>query len=313
MNKADYKYVEFTVQETSGDFSGRLMILESGLVDMPEKITGSPLRSTWIYNSPKMDEDRRPMGDFIGDFYMDFDSGDLSTARTDVCMVLDLLERTYRIDLNVLQMGFSGKKGFWLIIPYEVIFGDVIVSGDDLIFLYRGFGEFLRPNAPTLDLAIYGRRRMWKLTNSVHPGSGLFRVELRPDELRIMDIEKIKELAKNPRSLPRGPVRHSILLRNQIQMIGEQRIKVILRKEYKEGKDFKEATPEERIPRRFRRTYSPPGRNPAICELVGVLQRAGVSYDDCCQIVLAFNRVYCSPSKSEDEALQPVEYYYNKK
>jgi hypothetical protein len=51
----------------------------------------------------------------------------------------------------------------------------------------------------TLDLSVYTRPRMWRVINSRHGTSGLYKVELFHDELRNATPEEIRALARAPR------------------------------------------------------------------------------------------------------------------
>jgi hypothetical protein len=53
----------------------------------------------------------------------------------------------------------------------------------------------------TLDLAVYDRRRLWRILNSKHNKTGLYKIQLTLTELENLSIEQIKELATKPREV----------------------------------------------------------------------------------------------------------------
>ena len=313
INRALYPWTEISRQYKDGSFDPWTFAPVSSLpkIRAYSELKGvSTLRSVWIWSKPSLQTSK------IGDFHIDLDSGlDVDKARRMLVELIDGLERHYEIDPYTLKIGFSGKKGFNLIIPVETFLTEPIDKPEEV---YRRFGEFLRLSYDCIDLGIYSRRRLWKLENSRHPATGLYRIMLKPEEIRELTTEEIKEKAALPRMLNHKRPKYSERLSRTFEMI-----RAALEREEKNragevwktpaDKSFSSLQPEEKIPRKYRQTVSEGNRNPVICRLVGTLERAGCGYNEAAEIVKAFNLRYCSPSKPEEEALIPVRHYYGVK
>lgn len=142
-------------------------------------------------------------GEIYGNWPFDFDHDtDLGIAQRDCIRVYDLLSK--RINPKNIRLYFSGSKGFHLEIDYRAYMDR---PAFDLHLIYRElaqkFERMIKPerNSSTLDHSIYSLRRMWRYPNTRHSKTGLFCIPLTADELRL-PLDKIRELAKNPRVVP---------------------------------------------------------------------------------------------------------------
>ena len=123
--------------------------------------------------------------------YADFDG---PTALDDVNYVVDQFKENFGIYPEIY---FSGSKGFHLIInsPFDYFRTDHLINKK----LFESFGPL-----ESLDLNVYTSRRLFRLENSVHLKTNLFKIRLEPYELEL-EIDEIKELAKKQRTY-RGPI-----------------------------------------------------------------------------------------------------------
>lgn len=152
--------------------------------------------SAYRYDSPDVKE-----ANLFGDFYLDFDSEDnFELARQDAIRSIWYLKQktTYDIPEKFIRIYFSGKKGIHLIIP-AVVLG---VEPDKNLNEYykvmaKKIGEQLKHG--TLDERIYDRRRLFRLPNSRHHSTNLFKISLTYLELVTLDFEEIKKEAEKPR------------------------------------------------------------------------------------------------------------------
>ena len=325
ISRISYPWTEYSYQYPDGHFDTWTFEHVSRIPKIrkyAEENGLSPLRSVWLYDSTKTERyinakgktRYRPTGNKIGDFHTDLDSPNLDTAQKQMIGLLDSLEQLYDLDPFMLYIGFTGSKGFNLRIPLECYLQNAIPEPKAV---YKKFGEFLRLSYPCIDMGIYIKRRLWKIENSRHPKTGLYRIEIRTDELKELSIDQIKDLAQAPRWLNhRRPV-YSEKLGNVFSNIinYQERFKVeTIQTNQTNGRtDFSDLSPEDRIPKKYRSMVSEGNRNPTICRLVGTLESAGCGYHEAAEIVKAFNRRYCSPSKSDDEALIPVRHFYGVK
>lgn len=124
----------------------------------------------------------------LGSLCFDFDSPDLEVSYTETKRLVDHL-LSY-IPSSGIRVYFSGGKGFH--VECEALTLN-ISSSDDI----AGVSRFIAGNLveelslTTADLVIYDQRRMWRLPNSRHQSTGLFKVEcmqLLGDSGRLEDI-----------------------------------------------------------------------------------------------------------------------------
>ena len=150
----------------------------------------------------------------IAPLVFDFDSDSLQKAREDCLVIYDALLDF--LDRNSIYCYFSGSKGFHLEVLHEAV---GLEPKRDLMQIYRLCAENLAKKLPnnTLDLKVYEKRRLWRIANSKHPDTGLYKVFLTYDELKNLKIEEIKKKAQKPRPIPRKPVKIFKTLKDQIE------------------------------------------------------------------------------------------------
>lgn len=145
-------------------------------------------------------------------FPVDIDTpyGDIEEARVKTVAFIDYLA-TLGINEKDIYIYFSGSKGFHILIPH-VIFGYPPSTGLCRVFkkmaalLAKDSGiGLLDKNTSGLDM-IYDQTRLFRLPNTEHGKSGLYKVQLTFEELRELEIEEIFETAKTPRDLLYKPM-----------------------------------------------------------------------------------------------------------
>jgi hypothetical protein len=145
------------------------------------------------------------IGGIISPLYMDFDNKENpDRARREAIAVVKKLITEYDVPEGNICIAFSGMKGISLTIDYEIFGAEVSAY---LPMIWKSLVQQLvsELNLKTIDLAIYERRRLWRILNSKHQKSGLYKIPLTFPELENLNIGKIKELAKQPRSLLTKP------------------------------------------------------------------------------------------------------------
>lgn len=130
----------------------------------------------------------------LGYYVLDFDcSTSIDTARRDcqrAIAELHLEEKSFKIY-------FSGSKGFHLYIRQE--FFQITPSDHTAKDFERLAVEIAKAHGlETLDDSIYQANRKFRLPNSRHPKTGLYKVELTKEQLDTLSIEEIQTLAKSP-------------------------------------------------------------------------------------------------------------------
>jgi len=127
----------------------------------------------------------------IAPFYADFDGeGALNDARKMVEWWIN-----QGVAGKFIQIHFSGKKGFHIVIP-EKMFG--IKPAVNVPQVWRQVARKIKKelNLNTLDETVYSHRRMWRVPGTIHGDTGLYKTPLLPEELFNLTLEQIKEAAK---------------------------------------------------------------------------------------------------------------------
>lgn len=158
-------------------------------------------RSAYYYNTNDKEEIKDSY--LFSDFYMDFDNEENpELAKEDLLYVIWRMhyKLSYNLPIEAFRIYFSGKKGFHLIIPHQYL---GIEPRKDLDNVFRWIAAGLQEEVPneTIDMVVYERRRLWRLENSKHIDTKLFKIPIEYKELVNLSLEKIKELAKKPRKL----------------------------------------------------------------------------------------------------------------
>ena len=130
--------------------------------------------------------------------WFDIDRTDLEAARRDAArLCLRLIER-YSLDDDGPLMFFSGSKGFHLGLPT-----DLWQPSASLTFhrTARRLAEGLAAAVQvTIDGGVYDKVRAFRAPNSRHQKTGLHKRALTLDELMRLSVERIQDLAREPRA-----------------------------------------------------------------------------------------------------------------
>lgn len=133
----------------------------------------------------------------LGYFVLDFDSSeDMDLAKFDCVTVIKALD----LQPNTFKVFFSGNKGFHLYIRQEFF---NIPANDRTAKSFETIATELgkRFNLHTLDDSIYQANRKFRIPNSQHQKTKLFKIEIDWGRLESLTIDEIKNLAKSPQKL----------------------------------------------------------------------------------------------------------------
>jgi len=139
------------------------------------------------------------IGGVISDFYMDFDyEENPDKARKEAVAVIKKLIQDYDIPEKSIGTAFSGMKGISVTVDHRIFNAE---SSAYLPLIWKSMVQELiaQLRLKTADTSIYERRRLWRLVNSQHQKSGLFKIPLTLAELENLTIEKIRQMADKPR------------------------------------------------------------------------------------------------------------------
>lgn len=130
--------------------------------------------------------------------FFDIDAeGDLEAARVSTLQIGERLFERLQIPQDMLQLFFSGHKGFHVVAPL-VVFANIFLTG--LVGVWRSLANRLtRDGVKHIDLGVYQNNRLFRLVNSKHSVSGLYKVPLEWAELQDLGLDHVLEVARQPR------------------------------------------------------------------------------------------------------------------
>jgi len=173
------------------------------------KKNGVGFRSLFIYTEDfknyveKNNTTENYDGDHFADYLIfDFDGKpeQFDEVRKETWRFCQTLLMNYEVDYEAIYVAFSGNKGFHVAVPFNVV-TEEIKFRKDFYQLYRRYVEELTKGFKFIDLGIYNPVRIFRITNTKHNETNLFKIPIDINELQ-SDID-IKALAKQPRSMER--------------------------------------------------------------------------------------------------------------
>jgi len=154
---------------------------------------------TLLYTIQQFDDPKSADGEpHIAPLYFDLDyKEDVSKALEDCRVLVEYFIAKYEVSPLVW---FSGSKGFHVEIAHEYF---DVVPHPKLTYHWRYLAEYFMDelHLTTVDLGVYTIPRMWRIPNTKNPKSSLYKIPIGIGELRTLDIDGIKALAKNPREV----------------------------------------------------------------------------------------------------------------
>jgi hypothetical protein len=127
----------------------------------------------------------------LGCIWFDFDAKDQGDALKDARAFVEFLSPAQTL------LFFSGGKGFHVGLPVGYT---KLTPGTGFNLQARDLAKKLKAKFPTLDTGIYNAVRKFRLPNSKHDKSGLYKVQLTLDQLN-QGLEWVRHYAKEPRPL----------------------------------------------------------------------------------------------------------------
>lgn len=155
-----------------------------------------------IYMYDQIDQSK---ANLFAPLYIDLDlkfksDNDYQKVKRDLLHVVTALNITYSVPMEYIRVYFSGNKGFHVLVDPE-IFG--IEPGPSLNELYRAVAHDLKKITmfKTVDTGIYDRVRLFRLPNSIHGETGLYKVPVSIDFIRSSTFQDIVEYASMPKEM----------------------------------------------------------------------------------------------------------------
>ena len=210
---------------------------------------------------------------WVETFNADFDAeDDPARALADTARFLRDLEATYGVPVAATRIHWSGNKGIHLELPAS-LFG-ITHPAPDLIDRLKQVAVVLLKDYPTADFSIYEKLRLWRVANTRHSKSGLYKIPLTLEELYVGDVQHIRDLSRSSRYLPEAPTDRSAVAPTLATLFASTAIS-------------KPGHRPQRLSNRPRGWVAPTlrglaqgGRNVDLHAIAGRLRRAGFTVDD---------------------------------
>lgn len=189
MKNAKFKWIEFCPEI---DIRGEM--LETGEELRKRRITFGTDRpmfiSRYFFESPTF----RAPGKVLSNFYADFDcEEDPQSALGELLHAANYFVEN-GVDEDKLKLRFTGGKGGSIEVPYEYFEAK---PSEILPQVWKKIAQDLKKEKrwKTLDLSVYDKTRLWRLTNTKHK-SGRYKIPITMEDLRSKKLEKICEMAQ---------------------------------------------------------------------------------------------------------------------
>lgn len=152
-------------------------------------------KTVYSYNDENIDN-----AYLIGDLYFDFDDSDYNKVKVDALRTIDLMYNLFGIDKCDVSIFFSGNKGLHLIIDKNIL---GVKPHKNLNAIYKEIILTIYNvlEHKTLDTKIYDNKRLFRIPNTKHEKTGLFKIPITFQELKDHDGNKIRSLATNKRQI----------------------------------------------------------------------------------------------------------------
>lgn len=140
-----------------------------------------------------------------GSLYIDLDldiedEDSFHKVKTDAVMTVQYFQTYFKIPMDMLQVYFSGNKGFHVVVPAEIL---GLTPNVDLNVIYKAIAVNIKEEieATTIDTRIYDRKRLFRMPNSVNGKTGLYKVPVPIDMLWGCTLDTMKKWASKPREI----------------------------------------------------------------------------------------------------------------
>lgn len=156
-----------------------------------------------IYSSSEMDIEPSLV---YGPLYLDFDCNDIGDEeefrklKSDVCLIMDSLIDDWGIPEKMIELYFSGSKGFHIMID-PIVFN--LEPKKTLNTEYKIIAIYMKwcTTNHFVDTKIYDKNRLFRVVNTVNSKTGLYKIPLSYEELKTINYQVLIEMAKNKRTL----------------------------------------------------------------------------------------------------------------
>ena len=153
-------------------------------------------RTVYNYNTTNIEDSY-----LYGDLYFDLDcKEDFEKVRVDAKRTLAYISVVFKIEPECCNIFFSGSKGIHITVPVRYLLDN---PTKDLNIVYKHIAENVNKYTvnKTIDLGIYDTKRLFRIANTIHEKSNLYKIPLTYDEVTKLRYEDILRLAQRPRNV----------------------------------------------------------------------------------------------------------------
>jgi len=234
--------------------------------------------------------------DFDGDDKAPDFLAEFTLVRDEVIRFVEQLFFAFDLDPDSVFIFFSGNKGFHVVLPFQVI-SEENPFRVDYHKIYRQFVEQLTDGYTYADTSIYNPMRVMRISNTKHSKSGLYKIPIDFNELKLVKPEGIRKLAEKQRTLEhRTPITEMVpcptldsIWRNTIKIVNLEKIAPV---------KVKEKTEKQFLGSLFA-TCKTGSRHEALSKIAGYLIDKNVGYDEALGICKIWDNNNATPMGDE--------------
>lgn len=159
-------------------------------------------KSLYYYGQDALDYSKKNKGSIRGykgavttnEITFDIDSKDLEISRANTIKLLDYLESQGLYNDRAAKIAFSGSKGFHIHINTEHTFTPTELKR---FCMYIAKQVKFNKNEVKIDSQVYNTNRIFRIPNTPHEKSGLFKVEMLSQDIRTFTMDEIRQAAQS--------------------------------------------------------------------------------------------------------------------
>jgi KaiC/GvpD/RAD55 family RecA-like ATPase len=159
-------------------------------------------KSLYYYGQDALDYSKKNKGSIRGykgavttnEITFDIDSKDLEISRANTIKLLDYLESQGLYNDRAAKIAFSGSKGFHIHINTEHTFTPTELKK---FCMYIAKQVKFNKSEVKIDSQVYNTNRIFRIPNTPHEKSGLFKVEMLSQDIRTFTMDEIRQAARS--------------------------------------------------------------------------------------------------------------------
>lgn len=251
-----------------------------------------------------------------GDFYLDFDhplekEEDFDKIKDDVSMALKYMKVIMSIDLDQINIYYSGHKGIHITIDPRVLGVRPHIALNQIYKeVAREINQYCKHN--TLDLRVYDDKRMFRMVNSLNLKGQLYKIPLTYEEFKNLSLREIRRLATQPREIKKPLVVFSSQANRVFEEIAKKWTEKIQKRNVYAEKIKKLKKPPACIQAMLNKVFheTVDERNNSGTALTSFFMQQGYSYEETLSQMMKWSQENCVPPLEQREIETIVQSVY---